>query len=59
MSKPKDELVTEIEVEHDKYIKNVKDIKIGSEDLVTRVEEFLVPQVENISQPVSTAGTGA
>lgn len=59
LSKPKDELVTEIEVEHDKYIKNVKDIKTGSEDLVTRAEEFLVPQVENISQPVSTAGTGA
>ena len=51
---PKDGLVTEFETEHDKYVKNVKDIKNSSEEMVVRAEELLGPQ----PQPVSTAGTG-
>ena len=34
LSKPKDELVTELEVEHEKYISNVKDTKTSYEELV-------------------------
>ena len=34
LSKPKDELVTELKVEHEKYILNVKESKTGYEELV-------------------------
>ena len=38
LSKPKYELVTKLEVEHEKYISNVKDSKTSYEELVVKVK---------------------
>ena len=57
ISKPKDELISDLEAEHDKYIKNVKDTKTGYEELVVRAEGLLDPQVESTSQPVAVTTT--
>ena len=41
LSNTKDELVYKFEVEHDKYMKNSKDIKSQMEEVVVRTEEVL------------------
>ena len=57
LSKPKEEHINEIEMDHDKTIKGIQDLQSSSEDLIAKAEEFLQgPQITNNSvQPVSTA----
>ena len=57
LSKTKDELVDDFEKEHEKYMKNAKDIQSQMEELVVRAEELLAGLSD---QPVSgSAGVGA
>ena len=56
LSKLKDEHINEIELDYDKYIKNIRDLENSSEELVSKAEEFLQgPQVDYTTQPVSAA----
>ena len=55
LSKTKDELVSEVEAEESKYIKNFKDMKASREEAVAGAKKLLSPQVESISQPVLAA----
>ena len=53
LSKPKDELVKEFETEDEKYLKNVRDIKNSSEELVSRAEELLRKMVLEMPKQIS------
>ena len=50
LSKPKEELITELDSEHEKYISNIKETKTGSEEMVAMSENLLCPAVES-TQP--------
>ena len=45
LSKPKEELITELDSEHEKYISNIKETKTGSEKMVAILENLLCPAV--------------
>ena len=47
LSKPKEELITELDSEHEKYISNIKETKTDSEEMVAMSENLLCPAVES------------